>query len=120
MERSETQDRVRLWKALARGPACQLGWVGARGVLGPCARSPHRLDSPLSSGAWAAGPRRVPPCPSRRSSAVEQLIRNQQVIGSIPIVGSNGIKQLESSACWSFVLGANRGQTATRVRAGCL
>src|SRR4051794_35205078 len=25
---------------------------------------------------------------SRRSSAVEQLIRNQQVIGSIPIVGS--------------------------------
>ncbi len=29
-----------------------------------------------------------PSVPGRRSSKVEQLIRNQQVVGSIPIVGS--------------------------------
>jgi hypothetical protein len=56
----------------------------------PCAGPPHPLNFPVSRapsrGRFAQ--------PSRRSSAVEQLIRNQQVIGSIPIVGSNGINML--------------------------
>ena len=38
------------------------------------------------------------PLPGRCSSVVEQLIRNQQVAGSNPAVGSNGIKDLRGIA----------------------
>ena len=44
-----------------------------------------------------------PPCgipPSRRSSAVEQLIRNQQVAGSIPAVGSKITCLVSATTHW--------------------
>jgi hypothetical protein len=59
-----------------------------RPTLAPLPHQP--VNSTLSSDP---APRALPTL-SRRSSAVEQLIRNQQVIGSIPIVGSNRINAL--------------------------
>ena len=65
-------------------------------------QGPRQSPTPNGRQALVAGQfdRRKPPCYKgllhfcRRSSAVEQLIRNQQVDGSIPPAGSKEIKGL--------------------------
>ncbi len=42
--------------------------------------------------------------PRQRSSGVEQLIRNQQVVGSNPTVGSRKTKDLGPAVRWAVFL----------------
>jgi hypothetical protein len=52
--------------------------------------------------------------PCRRSSAVEQLIRNQQVLGSIPSAGSSPSTTSGTEPYWREPVGVNTGVTADR------
>ncbi len=77
--------------------------------------SPHALKVWAKLAFISAGEhcqtrgKRVKFKPSRHSSVVEQLIRNQQVRGSNPRAGSNEIKVVAEPANPIFIMGTNLG-----------